>query len=87
MYGITYTFNYKIGFDKQQSQIMAFTRKDDKEVATGITECLTILVHFLLIQRKNKYRINPRNNKTILFEGYKQKLTSRVESGELNYEV
>jgi hypothetical protein len=87
LYGITYTFNYKYCFDKQQSQIMAFTRKDDEEVETGITECLTILVHFLLIQRKNKYRINPRNNKTILFEGYKQKLTSRVESDELNYEV
>ena len=45
MYGIIYTFNYKIGFDKQQSQIMAFTRKDDEEVETSITECLTILVH------------------------------------------
>jgi len=87
LYGITNTFNYKICFDKQQSQIMAFTRKDGEDVETCITECLTILAQFLLIQRKNKYRINPRNNKTILFEGYKQKLISRVESEELNYEV
>lgn len=87
MYGNTNTFNHKICFDKQQSQILAFTGKDGEEVETGITESLTILAQFLLIQRKNTYRINSRNNKTRLFEVYKQKLTSRVESEELNYEV